>query len=296
VSRPVIRFGDRIKPLLLERVGVLDKNLPKALAGEEEPVHQVRVSGRRLRAVLPLLTHKPDGKRVRRAIRILREMVSGAGGSRDLDVFVGLFEERVSKRGSRRPEEADLLRRLRAARARSRARLAGNLLDLEISGLRRDLREILARGGEEIFTVRERLSQEREAAGADLIGQVEALGHGFDPIELHRLRRGVRRARYVFEIGASIGEDPGETPKKLKGLQEELGLIHDAHGLAAWFGRQAAAASKIGRAALAAEATKWEAAFESSARARHREYLKGDPGAAIRTALRVEESRDSVAG
>jgi CHAD domain-containing protein len=296
VSRTVIPFGDRIKPLLVERVGVLYRNLPKALAGEEEPVHQVRVSGRRLRAVLPLLTPKPEGKRVRRAIRILREMVRAAGRSRDLDVCVGLFEQRVAKRGTRKPEEAELLKRLKAARARSRARLAAGLLDLEISVLRGDLREILARGGEETFTVRERLARERESGGADLTSQLDALGNRFDPVELHHLRRRVRRARYVSEIGASIGEDTAETPKKLKGLQDQLGLIHDAHLLATWFGRQAAAASKIGRAALAAEATKWEAAFESSARARHREYLKDDPGASIRTALRVEENRDSVAG
>jgi CHAD domain-containing protein len=296
VSRPVIPFGDRIKPLLVERVGVLYRNLPKALAGEEEPVHQVRVSGRRLRAVLPLLTPKPDGKRVRRAARILREMVRTAGRSRDLDVCVGLFEKRASKRGTRSPEEADLLRRLKAARVRSRARLAAGLLDLEISVLRRDLREILARGGEEIFTVRERLARERETEGPDLIGRIGAIGNRFDPIELHRLRRDVRRARYITEIGASIGEDPAETPKQLKSLQDHLGMLHDAHLLASWFGRQAAAASKIGRAALAAEAAKWEAAFESSARARHREYLKADPAAAIRLALRVEENRDSVAG
>jgi len=223
-------------------------------------------------------------------------MVRAAGRSRDLDVCVGLFEERVSKRGTRGPEEAMLLRRLKAARARSHARLAAGLLDLDISVLRRDLREILARGGDETFTVRERLAREREAACAELIEQVDALGNRFEPIELHRLRRRVRRARYVSEIGASIGEDPAETPKRLKALQDQLGLIHDAHLLAAWFGRQAAAASKIGRTPLAAQAARWEAAFEGSARARHREYIKGGPGAAIRSALRVEESRDSVAG
>lgn len=296
MSRPAIPFGDRITPLLEERVRALYKNLPKALAGEEEPIHQIRVAGRRLRAVLPMLTPKPEGRRVRRTARILREIVRAAGRSRDLDVAVALFEGRASKQGKRTSEEALLLRRLKAARSRSRARLAFGLLDLEIASLRRDLREILRRGGDETFTVRGRLNQEKEEAGADLLQQIEEMGHRFDPPELHRLRRRVRRTRYVVEIGVALGEVPAEAPKKLKGLQDQLGLIHDAHLLATWLAAQAAAAGKIGRAPLATEARKWEALFEGSARARHREYLRGEPGEAIRGALGITAERGTAAG
>jgi CHAD domain-containing protein len=296
VSRPAIPFGDRTTPLLQERVVTLYRNLPRALAGEEEPVHQIRVAGRRLRAVLPLLTPKPDGRRVRRAAGILREMVRAAGRSRDLDVCVTLFEERASKRGERRPDEAILIKRLRAARSRSRARLAFGLLDLEIATLRRDLREILARGGDETFTVRGRLEREKEEGGADLLQQVEELGGRFDPMELHRLRRRVRRVRYVGEIGAALGEIPAEGPKKLKALQDQLGSIHDAHLLATWLGAQAAAAERSGRTSLAAEARRWETLLEAAARARHREYLRADPAEALRQALGIAADRGTAAG
>src|SRR5262249_40860633 len=132
VSRPVIPFGDRITPLLEERVEALYRHIPRALAGEEEPVHQVRVSSRRLRAAPPILASKPEGRRVRRAIRILREVTRAAGRSRDLDVSVALLEDRLPKRGGRSREQATLLTRLRATRARSRGRLAFGLIDLDI--------------------------------------------------------------------------------------------------------------------------------------------------------------------
>ena len=45
----------RTAALLRDRVSRVFRELPGALAGEEEAVHQVRVTGRRLRVALPLL-------------------------------------------------------------------------------------------------------------------------------------------------------------------------------------------------------------------------------------------------
>ncbi|HEY7513832.1 MAG TPA: CHAD domain-containing protein, partial [Vicinamibacteria bacterium] len=66
--------ADKTSLLLKERIRSVFRHLPKGLAGEEEAVHQLRVSGRRLRVALPLLARKPRGRRVKRALAILRDL------------------------------------------------------------------------------------------------------------------------------------------------------------------------------------------------------------------------------
>ncbi|HEY6554694.1 MAG TPA: CHAD domain-containing protein, partial [Vicinamibacteria bacterium] len=134
--------------LLRQRIRAVFRHLPKGLAGDEEAIHQMRVAGRRLRAALPLLARKPEGRRVHRALRVLRELARTAGASRDLDVGLELLTDRLHAVSPVDPEQRLLRTRLRAARARSRTRMAEALMDLEIARLRRDLRAVVAKGGE----------------------------------------------------------------------------------------------------------------------------------------------------
>src|SRR5688572_20793086 len=111
---------DRTTPLLRARIRDVFRHLPKALAGEEEPIHQMRVAGRRLRVALPHLARRPRGRRVRRALLELQRLTRAAGASRDYDVMLTLFEERLQHVRTRTAEQTVLLRRLRSARVRSR--------------------------------------------------------------------------------------------------------------------------------------------------------------------------------
>jgi len=236
----------------------------------------MRVSGRRLRVALPLLARKPGGRRVRRALGVLRQIRSAAGASRDLDVGVALLEERI--RGEEAPsrELRTLLRRLRAARARSRARMAETLMDLEIARLRRHLRRVLSRRGEGLFAVLLRLGQERDARGASLLAALAWLGDGYDPDALHRLRIGARRLRYVAELSEGLKGTPADASDLFKDVQERLGHIRDAYVLSAWLGRQAQSARARGQEALAAEAAAQQAWFLERSRSHHREFLEAD--------------------
>src|SRR6185369_11563102 len=128
-------------------------------------LHQMRVGGRRLRVALPLLVLKPEGHRVRRSLRLLREVTRTGGLSRDLDVSVALFESELAK-GPPSAQERILRRRLRAARTRGHARMAEALLDLEIARLRRDLR-VLARRSDGVFAVLRRIRELRDGKGAE---------------------------------------------------------------------------------------------------------------------------------
>jgi len=163
--------ADRVAPLLQQRIKAVFRRLPKALAGGEEDLHQMRVAGRRLRVALPLLVRKAEGKRARRSLRLLRGLTRTGGISRDLDVSVALFEAELAK-SPPSPEDRILRRRLRSARTRGHARMAEGLLDLEIARLRRDLR-VLARRGDGVFAVLRRIRELRDAQGAEALALID---------------------------------------------------------------------------------------------------------------------------
>ena len=286
---------DRTTPLLRARVRDVFRHLPKALAGEEEAIHQMRVAGRRLRIALPHLAKRPGGKRVRRALLELKRLTRGAGASRDLDVMLGLFEAHHQHARRRTPAQTVLLRRLRAARTRSRARMAEALLDLEIARLRRDLRVVVARRGERFLDVLLRLGQTEGTESGALLATFETLGPRFDAEALHRMRIGARRLRYASELHLELAKRTSDAPEALKGLQEDLGVIRDLYLVSAWLGTQRLAAEARGDAAGAAEAKRLAAQFLRMSRAKHRELLETDPLARLTSAVLALGQRQPAA-
>ncbi len=274
---------DRATPLLRERIRAVFRRMPQALAGDEEALHQMRIAARRLRVALPLLARKPEGRRVRRSLRVLRQVTRSAGASRDLDVGVALLAERRDVEAT--PGWALLRRRMRAARARSRTRMADALLDLEIAGLRRHLRAVLTLRAEGVFVVLRRLRETRAALGTEVLAAIEALGEEFDSARLHQLRIRVRRLRYLGELSDAFRGQASAASAELKAMQDQLGLIQDAFVLSAWFGRQAAAAQSRGQLDLAREARAHKAFFVEASRAHHRAFLAQGPAEAVRRAL-----------
>src|SRR4029453_9459469 len=141
--------------------------------------------------------------------------------------------------------------RLRAARTRNRTRMAEALMDIEIAGVRRDLRRVVARGAEGVFAVMARLRDNRDAEGAALLAGFDEIGDRYDPIALHALRRAPRRLRYAAEVSDALRGDESEAPALLKSLQDAIGTLHDNHVLVTWLERQAASTRGAHAAALA---------------------------------------------
>jgi CHAD domain-containing protein len=283
VSSPVGDI-DRSTPLLKSRVGELFRHLPKALAGGEEAVHQMRVAGRRLRVALPLLARKPEGGAARRALRILKQLTRAAGTSRDLDVSAALFEHELPALTAS-PLQRTIGRRLRAARTRSRRRMADALLDIEIAGVRRDLRKVVGRRGEVLFTAVLRLRDAREARGARVLQALAALGDRYDPVALHEVRKGLRKLRYAAEVAEAVMATETSAPGIFKALQEQLGHIHDTYVLSQWLAGQGSASRARGQHELADEAGALQASFLEKSRAHHRAFLEQDPAERVRAGL-----------
>lgn len=271
--------------LLRDRIRRLLRNLPRAIPGEEEPVHQIRVASRRLRVAIPILVHRPGRKSVRRLRRHLRELIRTAGSSRDLDVCVLLFDKHFQSAGGLAPEAAILRRRLVAARGRSRHSMAEDLLDLDLARLRQGLKTIAAETPEELFMVMSRFRRSRDSVGTRTITDLQDLGDRFDPVLLHAVRRRVRRLRYIAEVGGVFREEASGAPKKFKALQESLGKIHDAYILALRLERHAATASRLGQDRVASTGRELAAGFMDLSRELHSAFLLRGPLDEIKQAL-----------
>lgn len=277
--------ADGPSQLMRDRVRKVFRHLPRALNADEEALHQLRVCGRRLRVALPVLATRPEGKRGRRALKILRQMTRTAGASRDHDVMVGLLDGHMKK--AREPSAALRLlrRRLINARSRSRRRMTDGLLDLEIATLRRDLRHLMARHGEALFTVLVRVRQARDAEGGHAVTALSRLQDAFDPETLHRLRIKVRRLRYLAELLDVLRGQQSEASPLLKQLQDMLGAIRDHHLLATWAAGQAARGAPSDSAEQRQEASALEARFAAESRAHHRALLASQPRDMLHRAL-----------
>jgi CHAD domain-containing protein len=267
--------------LLKHKVTTLFRHFPPALTGDEEAIHQLRVSGRRLRVALPLLVAKPEGRRAERARSLLRQLTRAAGSSRDLDVLLESYDERLKELPSRSEEQQLLRHRLASARRRSRARMVDNLLDLEIAQLRGDLAGMIARGGPPPSVVCERFAAMSAREFEFLHEGFTRIGAQLDADKLHALRRRARRLRYSVEVFDQVRNFESAAAKPWKTLQELIGVIHDYHVLAEWFDIQAKSDRERGKDALA-EASWDEAAWARMAMHRvHAEFLAAEPIAIV---------------
>jgi CHAD domain-containing protein len=282
--------------LLRERIRRVFREFPGALAGAEEPVHQLRVAGRRLRVALPLLAGKAGGRRLRRARRILRDLTRAAGAGRDLDVLVALLDERLAGLEEVSAEQRELRRRMRTARTRSRRGLAAGILDLDIDGLRRHLRRLRSRGTADSETVLSRTGSASEREGARVLEGLAAVGDRYDPEALHALRRRIRQLRYTAEVDEALRGREAGASATWKKLQDAIGVLHDVHVLAEWMGKQANRASARGRTALAAAATAERQAFEAEGRRLHRKLLEAGPADLAAQAMTVVTGGDPGPG
>lgn len=271
--------------LLRRKVKALFRHFPAALTGDEEAIHQLRVSGRRLRVALPLLVAKPDGRRAERACRLLRQLTRAAGSSRDLDVLLACFDDRLKPLPARNEAQKLLRHRLASARRRSRARMVDSLLDLEISRLRGDLAGLISRGGPPPSVVCERFAAMSAQEFRFMHDGFTNLGTRLDAEKLHALRRHARRLRYAVEVFDQIRSFESKATKPWKTLQDLIGVIHDHHVLAEWFDRQAKSDREHGKDALAAAASDEAAWARTTMQRLHAEFLAADPVAIVALGL-----------
>ena len=153
------------------------------------------------------------------------------------------------------------------------------MLDLDIDGLRRNLRRVLAQGAADPATVLARVLTLREEEGAALLRGFSQVGERHLPVALHALRRRVRRLRYAAEVEDAVRGEDSRAPVLWKRLQDGIGAAarppparHLARG-AGTAGTRRAAARRLARAAAAERRF-----FLAEGRRLHAAFLEARPG------------------
>lgn len=228
-----VSAADHCAGVLLELLEVLESRAGAFAEGREvEPLHQLRVSARRLRAALSFFEpiHHGD-ESLERARRRVRELALPFGQLRDLDVFLEHLDD-----GAAPVAPADRAR-LRKALEKRRVHLADDVVRvLGSRRWRRELRRVRDAAGEGTWRsspaaavdarrfVSERLDLWWWAflAGSEDLGEMT---HG----QRHRVRIEAKKLRYATEVTADLFADrePESFTEGLKDIQDALGALND---------------------------------------------------------------------
>jgi CHAD domain-containing protein/CYTH domain-containing protein len=224
-------------------LGALDEASAAAqrLRNEEdaEALHDFRVSLRRFRSFLRgygALLEDSISKKRRRA---LRELAAGTTVARDTEVQLAWLAAQAAKlRPVHRPALAWLTERLttrhREAYAGVRSETLRRFVEIE-PRLREGLSRYVARleDGLPRRTFASEAGELVRRAGEALEAGLARVGSAADSEAAHEARIFAKRLRYLLEPlrSTDVGEETTALVKHLKGLQDILGELHDAHVL-----------------------------------------------------------------
>jgi CHAD domain-containing protein len=240
-------LADAVRTTLATGVAGMTYYEPTAIAGEIEPVHQIRVAVRRLRATVQLCAGALHGSRVRTYKRDLPWLGQAAGAVRDCDVIEALIRECGGRLDpalagaltplcdalaiGRRAAHAAFVEELRTKRyAQMCDRLAHPLL-------RRALPATAA--GCSAPAMIAPIARSVRKAG-------KRIGGDAPPELFHRLRVRIKRLRYALEMLAEMGAKRSRKALlRLEQMQELLGMHQDVVSTTAWLRAYAADAGPV---------------------------------------------------
>ncbi len=229
-------------------------NQAAAESGEPEPLHQLRVASRRLRASIELFSgviYAGQLKVYRRDI----PWISGlAGAVRECDVTSALLKNRAAKIDPELAESiAPLIEELEARRKSGHAALYEMLASKRFRNLTAKMSQpaIKKIGGDRTLG----------AAAAQLVRLIarsamrfgSELGNQAPAAAFHKLRVRIKRLRYALEMLKSLGgKRHRRAIARLEELQEALGMYHDVTVASAWLHQYAETSAAPPKTILAA--------------------------------------------
>jgi CHAD domain-containing protein len=212
------------------------RHWPLALRGDVEGIHQARVATRRLREALPLL-QRSGRDREPLAIRVaLRALTRALGPSRELDVSRLLLHDIAARTPAFAAAAAATDRRLAIKRAAAAEWLVQVGEGIDVAALIARTRELASRlAGEPGTSGCARRAGERLLGRAhDLRAALVGAGRVYAPGPLHAVRISLKKFRYCFELSGRLARGRHTaTLRRMKGLQDILGEMHDLQVLAA---------------------------------------------------------------
>jgi CHAD domain-containing protein len=214
----------------------LERHREAAAAGQSEPIHQLRVTARRLRASLHLFAGAIHATYSRIVERDLIWMAQAAGGAREREISAVVFRRRAAKLD---PVLADSLAVIYTTLVRERSL---KLHDLQSVVESKRYRALLARLENprlrKVYTDTV-LSTEAASMLRPIARSVARAGAALDesssPRTIHRLRVRVKRLRYALELLSALGgKRSRRLLSRLEVLQDLLGNLNDLSVASAW--------------------------------------------------------------
>ncbi len=227
-----------------------------AESGDEEPLHQLRVSARRLRASIELFASVIYAAQLKLYRRDLPWVGAQAGAVRECDVTAALIGVRAAKIDTDLKDAiAPMVEALGDRRKSEHAKLYALLASKRYRGLIAKLSEpaIKKLGADRILgPVAAQLIRPATHSAARLGRKLHA---DAPAMVFHKLRVRIKRLRYELEMVAPLGARRHKKAlARLEALQELLGLFHDTSVAHAWLLSYAETSAAPPRTVLAAGA------------------------------------------
>ncbi|MCX6539799.1 MAG: CHAD domain-containing protein [Acidobacteria bacterium] len=221
--------------LLRRRLNAIERQVLPAVNGEIEGVHQARVASRRLREMLPLLVAVAGEHATRALRRNIRTITRRLGPLREIDVALATLADLETSA----PEHAAAIAFVRIRTALERERMwpqvGRALARIHVGHLVRRVRDLATKldSPEEMARCAAQSAARLEERIARLDEAVGAVGAVYAPGPLHEVRIALKTFRYALEIVAELGRFRLDgSIKRLKLLQDLLGILHDLQVLA----------------------------------------------------------------
>ena len=287
LNLPAERGARLVARELLRRARSLSKRL--GTSEVPEALHDFRVALRRVRSWMR--AYRPYlGKAVpKRGRKALRQLAEATNAGRDAEVHLAWVQQASQGLG---PEQlggaAWLTGRLEERRDqayRGAVRKTGTLFDRVEPALRSRLRRPAGPAVDRFGPVTATLLQAHAVAVQQRLDQIH--GPADDPA-IHAARIRAKRLRYLLEPLESYREEVAGLIRRLRGLQDLLGELHDLHVLTVELANpRAPAAARAGLAALEERATAREADLFATLR---QEWQETDTGACFTGVRRLAHS------
>ncbi len=227
---PRMPFTDAALPVIQDRLAAVADNEAGTRDGSDsEPLHDMRVASRRLRAALDAFRDCFSRSDYRPVGKMAKELTRGLGAVRDLDVLL-VETRRLASKAT--PEEYAgielLIAHLEGERAKARPAMLKVLDELRAHGFRHRVLTLARNPRDQDGTLQAHARRQSIARLADLYGQASFVHDETRDKELHQMRIAAKHLRYCLEIfrvcfGSEIEQRIGD----IKTIQDKLGQIHD---------------------------------------------------------------------
>ncbi|WP_051748866.1 CHAD domain-containing protein [Nevskia soli] len=227
-----------------------------AIGEDPDALHDFRVALRRFRSIERAHRDWVADALPKKLRKRLRELVQSTGPARDSEVQLGWLDlQRAALRPNQRSGYQWLRRRLEDRQRQGYAAIRA-AVPLEFAALGALLRAALTMPSEATPVSFAQVSGERlRPLVAEIDGSFAAIGEDAEQMApVHAARLLVKRARYLLEPVAAALPDGKELVRRLGGLQDLLGEMHDAEVLGASLGEAAADAGAARYRALIRQA------------------------------------------